>query len=285
MGRIRYLTDVVAGSSVGDEVRAGLVALENESYEQAWNHIYKGYTSKEISKDVKGQVCYLLTWVLEEVAADDPLIDRLTKEDLYLSRNISKNKMSQEYCRKYLARKFLEQSAQLNYSLGLIDYSLNCVGYGLFPYENDMDNIKAGLDWALVMKNHEDQEVRAIAHIIFAKKWYHERLKEYKEDLKEAQKNGDKVNPSRESMIVKEFGENILKANAEYPENDYVKFFLANLKANVLFKGFKDGAYYDPTEAYKLTCDIIENDKDVKLVAEAKDLKDVIQKNFPKVGR
>ena len=149
----------------------------------------------------------------------------------------------------------------------------------------DIDNVMAGMEWAKVMKEHKDREVRAVAHIIFAKYYYHKRLDEYIEDVKKAKDERKTVDPSRNSMIVKEFAANVKKANAEHTDNDYVNFYLANLYGNILFSGYENRTYYDPKKGYELACKVIENSYDTKLVEEATDLKETILKHYPKFGR
>lgn len=285
MKKIKYLTELMDDGSLNGELKMGIVALNNACYEQAWDHFYRAYQSKAVSEDDKGKACYLLYCIMERTTDEDEFVLNLKDIDNDLAKVMAKKEVGKDYPRRYIGRKYLEKSAQYGYCLGLIDYSLLCVGYGTFAYKDEMKNVYAGLDWADVMKDDKDNEVRAISYIIYAKYHYLKRIVEYKEEMQMFKERGENADPGKETYLVKEFGKKVLKAAEEDPNNQYVKYYLAILYANVLFSGYEKRKYYNPSKGYDLVCELLNECEDKKLKTEIKEFKTSIEKHYPKLKR
>lgn len=272
-----FLMKLIENEPLNSQIKLGLTELNNENYEQAWDCFYKVYNTKMTKTEDKGKACYFLYYIMKVLNDDNDFVNNIKNIDADLGRMISNKEVSKDYPRRYIGRKYLEKSAQYGYSLGLIDYSVMCVGYGAFAYKDEMKNIQAGLDWAAVMEDNKDGKVRAIAYMIYAKYNYMKRVLEYKED----QKN-DSVDLSKETILVKNFGENILKAYKEDSDNQYIKYYLSVLYSNVLFSAYENKEYYDPKKGYDILCELSEECDDDKLLSEIYDFKKVIKKHYPK---
>lgn len=285
MEKIKFLTELMEDGTHNSEIKMGMIALKSGAYEQAFNHFYKAYKTKGTTEEDKGKACYFIYCIMAKAPDDHDFILNLKNVDSDLARMMEKKEVGKDYPRRYIGRKYLEKSAQYGFGLGLIDYSLICVGYGAFPYKDEMKNVYAGLDWADIMKDNVDSKVRAISYIIYAKYHYMKRVAEYKEEQQRLGEQNKKVDLSKETYLVKEFGKKVLKASQEDPTNQYVKYYLAVLYANVLFSGYDDKKYYDPQKGYNIICELMEECDDARLGAEIKDFKNVIEKHYPKFKR
>lgn len=282
MDKIKFLTELMEDGTLNSEIKMGIIALNSGAYEQAWNHLHKAYMTKGTTEEEKGKACYFMYCIMERSNDDDDFILNLKNIEPDLAKIMAKKEVGKEYPRRYVGRKYLEKSAQYGYGLGLIDYSLICVGYGEFSYKDEIKNVYAGLDWADVMKNNEDSRVRAISYVIYAKYHYLKRIAEYAAEQKRLSLRNEKVDPSKETVLVKEFGKAVLNAAEEDPDNQYVRYYLAVLYANVLFSGYDNKRYYDPKKGYNIICELEEEIKDGRLSLELHDFKNVIEKHYPK---
>lgn len=277
--KVKNLTDILCDGTVETEIKSGNVALKNKAYEQAWEHFYKVYNAKDTTNDEKGLACYELFTVMTEMPLTDPFLKKLISIDPDLIRMSKTKEISNEYARRYIGRKYLEKSAQYNYKNGLIEYGLSCVDcapQGGFPYKFNEENASSGLDWAHIMKRSDDREIRAAAYIIYSKYYFVKRTEELKQG---ASREG-------ETNIVKEYGDNAIKASKDAPNDQYVNYFLAHLYANPLFKGYKKGTYYNPKKGYDLFCKVLETGNDPELMKSAREVKYMLETKYPtKIGK
>ena len=281
---VKDLTKKYDDGTASGELKMGIIAMENKCYEQAWKHFAVAARTGRLER-TRGHGCYMLYYLMKFIDDDHNLIKQLKTTETDLAKVLAQKEVGNEYARRYIARKYLEKSAQYGYDAGLIDYSLMCAGYGLFPYKDEMKNLLAALDWADVMLKHEDPVVRSVANSIYAKYYYLKRNEEYKEMCKLYGERGEKYSPSKETLIVKDFGDYALKAYELCPTSEYAQFYLSILYSNVLFSGYQNGKYYNPKAGYDI---LKKNEKegfDEHLRKEVKDVLKVLEKHFPKYKR
>ena len=282
MGKnIDNLTEILCDGTFESEVNAGRVALENNAYEQAWNHFYKLYTSNQITKMQKGEASYYLYEVMKKTPSYDPLINKLSKSDPGLIKKSQMESVSLEYARRYIGRKYLEDSAQYEYSQGMIEYGLSCVDCadeGGFPYKFNEYNGTTGVEWAHKMLDIEqkkgpgkaDRKVKAAAYIILSKYYYVQRTNECRKG----------ASFTEENSIVREFCSNAMKAQAQGIKDEYICYFMAQVYSNSLFKCYEGGKYYNLSEAKELFEWVEEHAHDPKLKESAKDFKELTTKQI-----
>lgn len=250
---IKNLTEVLCDDTFDTEISAGCVALENKAYTQAWNHFYKMYESKKISETQRGEASYYLHEVMKQIPNDDELIKKLMKSDPGLLKKAQSESISYEFARRYLGRKYLENSAQYEYEQGMIEYGLSCVDCAAergFPYKYNEENAETGVAWANKMLRMEakksaakvNKKMKCAAYIILAKYYFVQRTNECAEGKRADQ----------ETTSVKEFGHNVLKAEAQGVDDAYVNFFSGHLYSNPVFKGFERGKHYDLEKGLEL---------------------------------
>ena len=278
---VNNLTEILCDGTFDTEVKAGRVALENQAYEQAWNHFYKLYTSNQITKTQKGEASYYLYEVMKKTPVHDPLIGKLLRSDPGLIKKAQMETVSFDYARRYIGRKYLEDSAQYEYSQGMIEYGLSCVDCadeGGFPYKFNEYNGTTGVEWAQKMLEIEkrkgpgkaDRKVKAAAYIILSKYYYVQRANECK--------TGTSI--TIENSIVRDFCENAFNAQAQGIKDEYICYFMAQVYSNPLFKCYEGGKHYNLAEAKELFEWVEENAHDPKLKESAKDFKNLTIKQM-----
>ena len=282
--KIKGLTDVMVdyqheedeaddlGEKLKAHLQAGNVAMENGYYEQAWDHFYTVYSSKDTKATYynyyRGEGAYSLCKLMQEIPNDDELITKLIETDTDLVRKSKQKHVSNEFARKYLGRIYLVFAADTCGSLAaMAEYALNCVGSGhkksfVFDY-NDRD-AQVGLQWANKLISSNDSDYKAIGYMVHAK--YH----------------FARYTKTKSTEECKLFCDNVISAKNLVGEtnNEYTLYFFAHMCANPNFKDYNNGYYYNPKKGYELYCKVIETATDPDLVASATNIKAMLETKY-----
>lgn len=277
--KIKELTDVMVDREYDNdidaqhsELNAAYLALENNCYEQAWNHFYKTYSLKPsdpgYSSSIKGEAAHGLCKVMQEIPNNDEFLKKLMETDPTLVRKAARKVVTPDDARRTLGRKYLVYAADdCGYYPAMVEYALNCVGKGpdksfVFPY--DEDNARIGLHWANRLLNSDMPQYKSIGYVVHA--IYH--LASYRTNKQHADKVG--------------FCDNALNAwNTVGERNEYATYFYAHLCCDPKFQFYEGGRYYDERKGYDLFCKVAQTGKDPDLVASAAKIKSTYETKYP----
>jgi len=266
--KVKYLTDIIADGTIESEIRCGVIAVDNEMYEQAWSHFYKVYKSNEANTDQKGEASYLIYDMMKKISIDHPFLEKLIEIDPGLRKMSSTKTLTNEYVRKYIGRKYLKNSAECDYDDGLVEYGLSCVDCGesgSFRYECNDANLEAGLAWGKKMYIYDSDKVRHAANIIIAKYYF------------------VKCINSNLSSYIEKYGDSALNAQDIYPDDQYTNYFMGHLHLNPKFKSYYNGLYYDPKKGYECFKKVVSIGKDPALVESAKSVLNMVENKFSSI--
>ncbi len=282
--KIKELTDALLDREYEDkyeqyetEKSAADLALENECYEQAWNHYYNLYSLKDHTikglSYYKGQGAHGLCKVMQQIPNDHEFVEKLIQTDPDLVRRAKERHISNEFARKFVGRKYLVYAADdCGYYPAMEEYALNCVGKGhkkSFVFEYNERDAQVGYQWGKRLVNAKDGHYQAVGYMVQA--IYHFALYRKTKDIEEGAAFCDCVMKARE---------------LEGDDNEYALCFYAHMCADPKFKFYEDGRYYNPKKGYELFCRVVNEATDPDLIKSASNIKSLLETKYPTmIGR
>lgn len=240
--KIQNLTDIYNPQSCADEIKCGIIALENDKYMQAYNHLYKVYKTQRLKKSLKGQACYYLAEILRK--CDDSFIDEIkeTNEEI-LNYYKTKKEANNRDARKFLCRKYLLEGAYLEDPKAIAEYGLNCIRLGkkdAFLFDSTDANREAALAWARKMYQLDNREAKVAAYIIYAKYYLYQST----------------LLASNHNLIS--FCENTINAHELNDSDQRACYFMGIMCGDERIKQTKYADYFNQEESFQYFKDAIE---------------------------
>lgn len=282
--KIKGLTDVLLNRSYDNidekyinEIKGAYLALDNECYEQAWEHFYELYSVKNSDvtnpKYIRGQGAFGLCKVMQEIPDNHEFVKHLIETDADLVRKAKMRFVSSEYARKYIGRRYLVYSADdCGFYPAMVEYALNCVGKGpkkSFVFEFNDRDASVGYQWGIRLVNSDVSEYKAMGYMVQAITYFSKYLK------------------TKEKEYGRDFCDKVLEAKKLVGEdNEYVSYFYAHICTDPKFAFYENGKHVDIKKGYQIFCRVIDEATDPDLIASSVNIKNALENKYPsKIGR
>lgn len=259
--KVENLTEILDPKSLEEEVNCGIVAYENEKYEQAYNHFYKVFKDKSCKKETKAKAEFYLGEVLRNLYHDDAIkLMEGNNEELANFKKTKPNASNHELV-GHVYKKYMCDAALAGNNDAMIEYGLNCIrlgSSGAYLYDSTDANREAAAAWARLLITKNQIKARVAAYVIFAKYYLYQSTKlasthnmeSFCENTIRAF-NLDKLDPRASYFMGIMCGDERIK-NTKYSDyyniNDSYRYFLNARDYNI--KGYRDSAVFEGAPKY-----------------------------------